>query len=149
MGKSFFIVAALVLTLGCAKAQVDPVSAMNKVSFDAVSLEIGNKRYNVEYAKTFKQRAQGLMFRKSLCEDCGMFFKFSEPKYAGMWMKNTFVPLDVAFIDRKGVITDIKPLTPHSLESVGSSKEVLYALEMNQGWFAKNNINVGDQITIY
>ena len=55
---------------------------------------------------------------------------------------------DVAFIDRKGVITDIKSLTPHSLESVGSSKEVLYALEMNQGWFAENNIKVGDQITI-
>ena len=148
MGKPFFIVAALVLTLGCAKAQVDPVASLNQVSFDSISLKIGDKLYEVEYAKTFDQRAQGLMFRKTLCEDCGMFFKFSSPKYAGMWMKNTFVPLDVAFIDRNGVITDIKPLTPHSLESVGSSKEVLYALEMNQGWFAGNGINVGDQVTI-
>lgn len=148
MGKSFFIVAVLVLTLGCAKAQVDPTASSNQVSFDSISLKIGDKHYEVEYAKTFEQRAQGLMFRKTLCEDCGMFFKFSSPKYAGMWMKNTFVPLDVAFIDRNGVITDIKPLTPHSLESVGSSKEVLYALEMNQGWFAGNGIHVGDQVMI-
>lgn len=89
------------------------------------------------------------MFRKELCEDCGMFFTFDTAKYAGMWMKNTFIPLDVAFIDRNGVITDIKPLMPHSLESVGSSKKVLYALEMNQGWFANHSVKVGDQITIH
>ena len=77
-----------------------------------------------------------------------MLFDYGSSKLIRMWMKNTFVPLDVAFIDRNGVITDIKPLTPHSLESVGSSKEVLYALEMNQGWFAENNIKVGDQVTI-
>ncbi len=148
MGKSLFIVAALVLTLGSANAQIDPVLSLNSVNFDSISLSMGGKHYEVEYAKTFEQRARGLMFRKALCEDCGMFFKFSNPKYAGMWMKNTFVPLDVAFIDRNGVITDIKPLTPHSLESVGSSKKVLYALEMNQGWFAENNIKVGDQIAI-
>ena len=148
MGKSFFIVAVLVLTLGCAKAQNDPEALLNKVTFDKISLKIGGERYEVEYANSYEQRARGLMFRKALCDNCGMFFKFSSPKYAGMWMKNTFVPLDVAFIDRKGVITDIKPLTPHSLESVGSSKEVLYALEMNQGWFAENNIHVGDRITI-
>jgi hypothetical protein len=118
------------------------------VVFDKATLTVGEETLNVEYAKTFEQRARGLMFRKSLCEDCGMFFKFESPRFAGMWMKNTFIPLDVAFIDRNGVITDIKPLTPHSLESVGSSKEVLYALEMNQGWFAENEIKVGDQITI-
>ena len=83
MGKSFFIVAALVLTLGCAKAQVDPVSSLNSVDFESITLEIGGKHYEVEYAKTFEQRAQGLMFRKALCEDCGMFFKFSSPKICG------------------------------------------------------------------
>jgi uncharacterized membrane protein (UPF0127 family) len=145
MEKSFFIVLVLVLTLGCAQAQVD---GEPNIQFDSASLLIGEEELHVEYAKTFEQRARGLMFRKSLCEDCGMFFKFESARFAGMWMKNTFIPLDVAFIDRNGVITDIKPLTPHSLESVGSSKEVLYALEMNQGWFAEHNIEVGDQITI-
>ena len=54
MGKSFFIVAALVLTLGCAKAQVDPVSSLNSVDFESITLEIGGKHYEVEYAKTFR-----------------------------------------------------------------------------------------------
>lgn len=149
MDKLFFILMVLCLSTGCVQAQIDPVAKMNEVSFDRISITIGEKKYDVEYAKTFEQRAQGLMFRKELCEDCGMFFTFDSSKYAGMWMKNTFIPLDVAFIDRNGVITDIKPLMPHSLESVGSSKKVLYALEMNQGWFANHNVKVGDQLIIH
>ena len=61
-------------------------------------------------------------------------------------MQNTFLALDVAFITSDGVITDIKPMQPHDLTSVGASEAVLYALEMNQGWFAKNGIKVGDKI---
>ena len=118
------------------------------VKFDSASIEVKGQAYPVEYAQTFEQRARGLMYRKSLCEDCGMLFRFSAPKRASMWMKNTFIPLDVAFIDRNGVITDIKALEPHNLDSVGASKEVIYALEMNQGWFARQNIKVGDQIIV-
>ncbi len=118
------------------------------VKFDKASIEVKGQEYPVEYAQTYEQRARGLMYRKSLCEDCGMLFRFSTPKRASMWMKNTFIPLDVAFIDRNGVITDIKALEPHNLESVGASEEVIYALEMNQGWFARQNIKVGDQIVV-
>ena len=125
------------------------VNAQENIDFDEITIKINNNKLNVEYAQTFEQRARGLMYRKAMCEDCGMLFRFDEPKRASMWMKNTFIPLDVAFIDRNGVITDIKPLQPHDLTSVAASKQVLFALEMNQGWFAKNNINVGDQITIY
>ena len=105
-------------------------------------------KLNLVVSNTDLSRKRGLMNQASLEKNSGMIFIWPSAKKQCMWMKNTFVPLDVAFIDRKGVITDIKPLTPHSLESVGSSKEVLYALEMNQGWFAENNIKVGDQITI-
>ena len=63
-------------------------------------------------------------------------------------MKNTFVPLDLAYITVDGSIVDIKQLQPHDLNSVVSSQEVLFALEMNQGWFAKNGIKVGDKISI-
>ena len=149
MGKFFFVATMLMVSLGCVHAQDDSVQQLEQVQFDNIVIELGGKKYNVEYAKTFEQRARGLMFRKELCEDCGMFFKFNTAKLAGMWMKNTYIPLDVAFIARNGVISDIKPLTPHSLASVGSSKKVLFALEMNQGWFAKHNIRVGDQINIH
>jgi len=148
MGKYLLVIVMLIAGGGCAQAQVNQAQQLNAVQFDTITVSIGGEKYRVEYAKTFEQRARGLMFRKELCEDCGMLFNFNASKYAGIWMKNTFIPLDLAFIDRNGVITDIKPLTPHSLESVGSSKKVLYALEMNQGWFAKHNIAVGDQIEI-
>nr|WP_232367629.1 DUF192 domain-containing protein [Alteromonas pelagimontana] len=124
------------------------IASDESVSFDEVTIAIKGNEYKLEYAKHFEQRAQGLMFRKSLCADCGMLFYFSPPKQASMWMKNTFIPLDVAFFDRNGVITDIKPLQPHDLTSVGASKMVTYALEMNQGWFAEHNIKVGDQIIV-
>ncbi|MBU2977647.1 DUF192 domain-containing protein [Alteromonas sp. C1M14] len=123
-------------------------SAQEPVEFAQASIVINDKPLTVEFANTQEQRARGMMYRKSLCDDCGMLFYFSPPRQASMWMKNTYVALDVAFIDRNGVITDIKPLMPHDLTSVGASKVVTYALEMNQGWFAANNVHVGDQISV-
>ena len=124
------------------------VEARQSVEFEQASVTLNGQTYAVDFAKSPRQRAQGLMFRKSLCSDCGMLFRFSPPKQASMWMKNTYIPLDVAFIDKKGTITDIKPLQPHDLTSVGASTKVMYALEMNQGWFARHDIQVGDHIVI-
>lgn len=124
------------------------VGSVNAVEFDDISVSINDITLELELAHKFEQRAYGMMYRKTLCEMCGMLFVFESEKKASMWMKNTFVPLDVAFIDSKGIITDIKPLHPHDLSSVGASKVVKYALEMNQGWFAKHNIRVGDQLII-
>lgn len=142
-GLVTILLSASLLTASLVQAQQD-----DNVSFDQVTIKIKGQTLSLEYAKTFAQRAQGLMHRKALCEDCGMLFRFSPAKRASMWMKNTFIPLDVAFIDRNGVITDIKPLTPHDLTSVGASKVVTYALEMNQGWFADNGVVVGDKISV-
>lgn len=124
------------------------VVAQDKVHFDTTKLSINGIALEVEYAQTQQQRARGLMFRDELCSDCGMLFRFVPAKQASMWMKNTNIALDVAFFDRNGVITDIKPLQPHDLTSVGASKVVTYALEMNQGWFAKHNVKAGDQIIV-
>ncbi len=117
------------------------------VSFGQAVVEINQQRLTVEYATTFEQRSRGLMFRKELCDSCGMLFKLEYPRFAGFWMRNTYVPLDIAYIDKQGVIADIKPMFPLNEEPVPSSRKVLYALEMNQGWFAKNNIEVGDKVT--
>tara|TARA_R110000744_G_scaffold23002_3_gene58577 strand:- start:17 stop:484 length:468 start_codon:yes stop_codon:yes gene_type:complete len=117
-------------------------------SLPLIEIIVGDIPLEVEYAYTFEQRAMGLMYRKSMCEQCGMLFKFSGSKKASMWMQNTFLALDVAFIRSDGVITDIKPMQPQDLTSVGASQAVLYALEMNQGWYAKHGINVGDKMVI-
>ncbi|MBU3003967.1 DUF192 domain-containing protein [Paraglaciecola arctica] len=116
--------------------------------FSEISLKIKGNVYTLEYARTFEQRAQGLMHRSSLCENCGMLFQFDESRMAGFWMKNTLIPLDIAFVRADGMITDIKSMTPHDLKTTRSSQRVQYAWEMNQGWFAENGIRVGDTVMI-
>ena len=101
---------------------------------------------SVEFAESFEQRSHGLMFRESLCAQCGMLFQYEQPQVGSMWMKNTLIPLDVAFISKSGVITDILSMKPHDLTSTRSSGKVLFALEMNVGWFAENQISVGDKL---
>ncbi len=88
----------------------------------------------------------GLMFRESLDEDCGMLFVFSESSEKSFHMNHTQIPLDIAFINESGIIESIKELKPLNPVPVYSDAEVLYALEVNRGWFAENNVNVGDQI---
>lgn len=116
--------------------------------FKSATLDIKGKKRVVEFADTFPLRAQGLQFRSELCEECGMLFQFDRSRIVSMWMKNTLLPLDVAFFTESGVIIDIKPMQPLDLTSVPSSQPVIYALEMNQGWFAKNGIKAGDSIKI-
>lgn len=113
-----------------------------------VSIQIGEKTLNIAYADSPLERQLGLMYRKNMCDDCGMLFKFERSKIAGIWMKNTYIPLDLAYITKDGIIVDIKPLTPHDLVAVNSPEPVLYALEMNQGWFDKQNIRVGDKVDL-
>ena len=116
--------------------------------FPQIEVKVNQQVYPLEYANTFELRAQGLMYREQMCESCGMLFNFKQNKRAGMWMKNTLIPLDVAFIRADGQITDIKAMQPHNLTTTASSQPVLYAWEMNQGWFAKNAIKVGDNVAI-
>lgn len=111
-----------------------------------VEIKIAGKLYKVAYADEPRERQLGLMYRKKMCENCGMLFKFDSVRSASIWMKNTYIPLDLAYITERGEIVDIEQLAPHDLTSVKSSIPVLYALEMNQGWFANNNVKVGDTV---
>ncbi len=124
------------------------LSNANETTFSEIEVAVNHQRYPLEYAETFEQRAQGLMFRQSLCDDCGMLFKFESERRAGMWMKNTFIALDVAFIAANGTITDIKSMQPHDVNTTSASQPVLYAWEMNRGWFAKHQIKVGDVVQL-
>lgn len=107
---------------------------------------INDIKLNVEIAETEYQRAFGLMYRESMPDSCGMLFVFPESDFLSFWMKNTLIPLSIAFIDESGKIINIEKMEPHNLESVRSSECALYALEVNQGWFSKNNIKVGDRV---
>ncbi|UQN43488.1 DUF192 domain-containing protein [Agarivorans sp. B2Z047] len=116
--------------------------------FPAVAVEVNQQHYTVEYAYSDQQRALGLMHRLHLCNDCGMLFNFQRTKQAQMWMKNTLIPLDVAFIRKDGSISEITQMQANDDKLTKSRFQVMYAWEMNQGWFAKNAIQVGDKVVI-
>ena len=117
-------------------------------TFSADQIKINNLLSNIEVASNPNDRRKGLMFRKSLPEDHGMFFVWEYRKRQCMWMRNTYIPLNVAYIDTKGKILEIYEMLPLSEDSICSKKRVKYALEVNLDWFKRNNVKVGDQIDI-
>jgi hypothetical protein len=111
-----------------------------------VQLKAGMHLIRAEVAADFSSRAQGLMHRKSLGPNAGMLFVFDGPAIHCMWMKNTYIPLSVAFLDEKREITNIADMQPHSEESHCASRPALYALEMTRGWFAQRGIKPGTKL---
>mgnify|MGYP003308328604 FL=1 len=100
----------------------------------------------IEIPQTPGEFKTGLMFRESLDTDSGMLFVFDRVAQQSFHMSHTTIPLDIAFIDEEGCIESIKELTPLRREPVYSNAPVLYALEVNRGWFTENEVKVGDQI---
>lgn len=109
-----------------------------------IPLYIKSKEIWVEVAKTPEETSNGLMGRKHLGKDEGMLFIFEAEDYHGFWMKNTLVPLSIAFIDKDGRIVKITDMEPLSLQTHAPPRPVIYALEMNKGWFSSNGIKAGD-----
>ena len=111
--------------------------------FGSTTLTAGMHLVKAEIAATDAQRAQGLMFRETMPANAGMVFVFDQVARQSMWMKNTLLPLSVAFIDEGGRIVNIEDMQPQSLDNHCSSKPVKYALEMNLGWFKQRHIKPG------
>ena len=112
-----------------------------------IELRVGGKKITVEVADDELKRATGLMFRESLGENSGMLFVMPRPGPAGFWMKNTFLPLTIAYIDPRGTIMELYDLKPLNETPVPSRfRNIAYALEMPRGWFTKNNIWPGERI---
>ena len=101
-----------------------------------------------EIARTPSQHAMGLMGRKHLPKNAGMLFDFGSTRPLSFWMRNTYIPLQIAFINNKGRITQIEEMIPHSTRSIQSIGSSRYALEVNEGWFENNGIQVGAQVTM-
>jgi uncharacterized membrane protein (UPF0127 family) len=101
---------------------------------------------DIEIANSPAQRAMGLMHRPYLEKNAGMLFIFPDVAQRSFWMKNTHVPLSIAYISERGIIQDIFKMSPYSEESVKSRYPVKYALEANDDWFTTNRIEVGDVI---
>jgi len=109
-----------------------------------IPIYLDDKEIWVEIVRTPEERARGLMGRKHLAEDEGMLFIFEKEDYHSFWMKDTLLPLSIAFIDRGGKILKIADMEPLTLDSHPPPKPILYALEMKRGWFLTNGVQVGD-----
>jgi len=116
--------------------------------FAAEKIDLNQYLDRIEIADNNFTRQQGLMYRQSLPENAGMWFVWQDHTVQCMWMKNTGIPLSIAFVDRRGKIFNIYDLQPYQRRSVCSKRAAQYALEVNQGWFSKNNIRVGDVIDV-
>ena len=127
-----------------------PVRAQDAAqpALPSLPLRVGTRSVTAEVADDDAKRTCGLMFRESLATDSGMLFVMPAVGPVGFWMKNTKVPLSIAYIDPQGIIVEIHDMSPLS-ESVVRSvfPRIAYALEMQAGWFAKNNIWAGERIS--
>jgi uncharacterized membrane protein (UPF0127 family) len=108
-----------------------------------VQLRAGMHLIRAEVAADYETRGRGLMYRKTLAPNSGMLFVFDAPALQCMWMKNTDLPLSVAFLDAQGAVINIEDMQPHTEDSHCAKRPALYALEMEQGWFARRGIKAG------
>ena len=111
-----------------------------------IALTINGHKVTAEIAATPGERATGLMNRFSLRPDNGMLFIFERPEPLSFWMKNTFIPLSIAFLDIDGRILNIEDMAPQTETTHWSKGPALYALEMRKGWFMERGVKPGDRV---
>ncbi|MDC7126414.1 MAG: DUF192 domain-containing protein [Spirochaetales bacterium] len=143
MKRSIYFVLIIFTIVGCLLL----ISMGTKEKLDTKVVTINGINIDAEIADTQEARQTGLMNRKSMEDNHGMLFIFDRDQKLSFWMKNTYIPLSVAYVSSEGVIMEIHDMHPESLRPVDSVNSVRYALEMNQGWFEKNHIEPGDVLT--
>mgnify|MGYP002776353324 CR=1 FL=1 len=137
MNKSIFAALAGLLFSGAVAAQG---------SMPTMELSAGFHRIEAEVAANDPNRQLGLMNRKSMPQQRGMLFVFAQNNTHCMWMRNTLLPLSVAFVDADGVIINIEDMQPQTEDNHCAKKPARYALEMNLGWFAQRGIKPGSKL---
>ncbi|MBP7079822.1 MAG: DUF192 domain-containing protein [Rhodocyclaceae bacterium] len=120
--------------------------AVAQYAMPQVELTVGMHRIEAEVAATQEQRAVGLMRRTEMAPQHGMLFVFTQDAPHCMWMRNTLLPLSVAFLDRNGKIINIEDMQPQTENNHCAAGNARYALEMNLGWFKRRGFSVGTSI---
>ena len=141
-GPAFYLALAALIIL----AAIHNTAAAQAARLPVQKLVIGSHQIQAEVAATAQARSYGLMHRAHLPPDTGMLFVFESIGKPCFWMKNTPLPLSIAFIDADGYIVNIADMTPHSMTSHCPAAPILYALEMEQGWFLQKDIQAGTRI---
>ncbi len=145
MLRPLALVTALAISLGlaCGGGDGDETATIVVIGGEGEGVEL-----TVELARTAGERSRGLMFREELAEDGGMLFVYVEDTEAGFWMKDTLIPLSIAFIAADGTILGVQDMEPLSEELHRPPEPYRYALEVNQGWFREHGLGRGDRVKI-
>lgn len=147
----------LVVITGCSEnsTQTNSSSAPENAlgSLQTIEVNIKDQAVTIEVAVSMRAQQQGLMYRDAMPENHGMLFVYDQPRYMSFWMKNTYIPLSIAFLKDDGTIVNIEKMKPQQgpfdpQERYISRERCKYALEMNQGWFEKHGIKAGDKINL-
>jgi len=144
--RTFALLAPLLGLAACAGAP-PAMSQETMTEFRVIPLTAGIHVIRAEVALAPDERSKGLMFRKALGPNQGMVFLFDQPAVQCMWMRNTLIPLSVAFIADDGHILNVEEMAPQTEDNHCAAKPARYALEMNKGWFAKHGIVAGAKIS--
>ena len=134
--------ATTLLSLASCKTKKLPVTTITITRADGSTVTV-----QAEVAKNEEDRNHGFMERKKIPDGTGMIFIFDKEQILSFWMKNTPHPLSIAYIDSRGKIRNIYDMTPFSLSPIKSTSSCRYALEVPQGWYEKENIQVGDTVS--
>ncbi|MBL8385384.1 MAG: DUF192 domain-containing protein [Burkholderiales bacterium] len=135
-----------IIGLTMALSMISSARAQGQPPLPTVQLQAGLYLIKAEVAATYATRMHGLMMREKMGPNEGMLFVFPERERQCMWMKNTLLPLSVAFIDDNGAILNVEDMKPLTEDSHCSARPARYALEMNLGWFKSKNILPGTRI---
>lgn len=146
------MIRSLLRTLAVAAlAALLPITALAQdgkpQSLPVTRIRVGTHPVDAEVAQDPQQRSLGLMFRFNLPADRGMLFVFPRAEPLGFWMRNTYIPLSIAYLDAGGTILNILDMKPHDESPHPSAGPALYALEMRRGWFAERGIGPGTRVT--
>ena len=123
-------------------------SALTSVEKQCSSIYIEKENLCVELAISKREKSKGLMYRKDLSDSDGMLFIWKNADERCMWMKNTYIPLDLGFFREDMTLIEVKALSPRSLTSVCSSEPAKYAIELPKGWFSSNNIKNNSKLAL-
>ena len=142
LGLPIILLCVLAITSACNQ----DIRSKSDSQGELPTLTFGHAEVAVELAIDPATQAKGLMYRDSLPENQGMLFVFDRPKQMSFWMRNTHIPLDIGYFTADGVLREIYPLYPHDETSRRSIRsDLLFALEVNQGWYEKQGVKPGDK----
>ncbi len=115
-------------------------------ALETITLKIDGHAFKVEVARTLQEQQRGLMYRRKMPENAGMLFVYESDRRLSYWMKNTHIPLSIAYISAGGTIVEIHDMEPESLRGIDSTRSVRYALELNRGAFERIGAESGSVI---